>query len=171
MPQPPLPQDADARWATFLDRVRPEVEQLLAAPDTDPELAAAATDESSPAWVGLGLLLHMPDGDPDDAASSVWRCRAQNSGELDRWVDVASAAIGPVAAAQVAVWYLSTGVRRERASTQEAETREPRDVTVPSQGDRDGRPTGFVRIEPDDKYAHLRDQDDLIRLRLRVTSR
>ncbi|MCL2423887.1 MAG: hypothetical protein FWD11_08370 [Micrococcales bacterium] len=87
VPQPPFPKNAADRWRAFLDEARPRVTELLAASATDPEIAAAARDESSAAWAGLAL--HMA--------------------ELDSWVDCAVAAGGPVFAAETMIWFSSTG--------------------------------------------------------------
>ena len=101
VPQPPFARDAADQWWARLDTVRDRVNELLAAERTDPGIAAAARDESSPAWAAMAL--HV-GSDENGSSKSSWGEAAKT------WADPAVSAIGPVAAAQVAVWWAATGV-------------------------------------------------------------
>ena len=107
VPQPPFAKDAAKRWRTRLDALRDEVNELLASDQTDADIAAAASDEASPAWAAMAL--HVSDWD------GLFRLGGSLWGEAPRsWADAAVAALGPVAAAQVAVWWAATGVVVEK---------------------------------------------------------
>ena len=107
VPQPAFVKDAAKRWWARLDAVRDKVDELLACEQTDPDIAAAAADESSPAWAAMALHIDS-DNKPFRPWGRLWADAAQS------WADPAVAAIGPVAAAQVAVWWAATGVLVER---------------------------------------------------------
>ncbi|MCL2466567.1 MAG: DUF4132 domain-containing protein [Micrococcales bacterium] len=106
VPQPPFAKDAADQWWKRLYAVCDKVNELLASDQTDPDLAAAAADESSPAWAAMALHLGTW-GDPQGKLQGK-RDPAQS------WADSAVAAIGAVAAAQVAVWWAGTGVLVEK---------------------------------------------------------
>ncbi|MCL2422337.1 MAG: hypothetical protein FWD11_00330, partial [Micrococcales bacterium] len=109
VPQPPFAKDAADRWWARLDAVRDKVNELLASEKTDPLIADAAKDESSPAWAAMALHIKA---DRDERTHMDWRWTSDCAQQS--WADPAVVAIGPVAAAQVAVWWAATGVLVKR---------------------------------------------------------
>ncbi|MCL2849628.1 MAG: DUF4132 domain-containing protein [Micrococcales bacterium] len=106
VPPPPFAEDAAERWWARMAAVRDLVNQLLSSEHTDPDIAAAATDESSPVWAAMALHISTKQ----DKQFSFYRWAHASDKAEQSWADPAVAAVGSVVAAQVGVWWAATRV-------------------------------------------------------------